>query len=529
MSSAVDPSRAHTYRSAGLWDGTTLSGQVQHWAQTRPGAVAVVDQAGARRHTYAELAADAGRVAALLTDVGVGPAEVVSVQLPNWYETVAVGLGVLWAGAVVNPLVPGYRERDLRYILGKAGSRVLFTPTTYRGFDYTPMVEATQAGLPSPVRHVTVDPRDGEPAAVALSLGTYGAIPPVAVAASDVSEVIFTSGTEATPKGVMHTEETTNFSVRAAYHDLDVGPQDVVWMPSPVGHSTGFNYGLRFALYHGLPLVLQDVWDATTAAALIEQERCSYTLAATTFLADLVARAGAEDLGSMQRFGCGGAPVPPALVRAALARGVGVLRLYGSTEVLVATWNRPDSAAESKENTDGRALEHVDVTIAGSADSPADATTGEILVRGPNTAVGFLDDPERTASTFTVDGWVRSGDLGIIDGAGYLSVVGRIKEIIIRGGMNIAPREIEEVLVSHPDVVAAAVIGLPDERLGEKACACLVLRPTAVLSADDVVRWLRAEGLSQHKLPERVEFVDALPYTASGKVKKHELVSALRG
>jgi acyl-CoA synthetase (AMP-forming)/AMP-acid ligase II len=517
--SAVEPNRARAYRASGLWDSSTLAGRVLHWSRRQPDSVAVVDLAGGRRHSYAELATDAARFAASLNERGIGVGAVVSVQLPNWYEAVVVGLGALWAGAIVNPLVPGYRERDLRYILAVAESALLVTPTTYRGFDYPSMVATFDAGAGA-VAHLAVAQPDVA-AGTSLDLTAYAPRPPEAVDPSAVSEVIFTSGTEAHAKGVMHTEETTNFSVRTAATDLGLGADDVVWMPSPVGHSTGFNYGVRLALYHGLPLVLQDVWDPGTAAELISTQRCSYTLAATTFLADLLARPGTEDLSSMRCFGCGGSPVPPALVRQARARGIDVLRLYGSTEVLVATWNRPDSPEDRKENSDGRALENVEVTVDAGG-------TGEILVRGPNTSVGFLADPQRTASTFTDGGWVRSGDLGTLHDDGYLTVVGRLKEIIIRGGMNIAPRELEEVLLVHPAVASAAVVGLPDARLGEICCACLVLRPGAELSPNEVVAWLREQGVSTHKLPERVEFIDALPYTASGKVKKHELVAALQ-
>ena len=287
-----------------------------------------------------------------------------------------------------------------------------------------------------------------------------------------VSELIFTSGTEAAPKAIMHTEQTANFSVRVAAEDLGIGEGDVVWMPSPIGHSTGFNYGVRFALYHGLPLVLQDRWDAGVACDLIAARGASYTLASTTFLQDVVAEAerrGDRRLGSMTRFGCGGSPVPPELVRRAAACGIGVLRLYGSTEVLVATWNRPGTPAGKAVNTDGPALRDVEVEVRDeNGEVAAPGAAGEIHIRGPNTCVGFYRDPARTAATFGPGGWLRSGDLATMDEDGYLTVVGRKKEIIIRGGLNITPREIEDLLLDFPEVDRAAVVGLPHERLGEQ-------------------------------------------------------------
>jgi acyl-coenzyme A synthetase/AMP-(fatty) acid ligase len=357
---------------------------------------------------------------------------------------------------------------------------------------------------------------------------TNPALPPPQEAGA-VSELIFTSGTEAAPKAIMHTEQTANFSVRVAHADLGMTAADVVWMPSPVGHSTGFNYGLRMALYSGLPLVLQDQWSAATACDLVAAEGCTYTLAATTFLKDMVEEAArrGQQLSSLQRFGCGGAPVPPELVDAALRQGVQVLRLYGSTEVLVGTWNRPGGHIDKRRHTDGVAMSHVEVELRDDAGRPVpNGTQGEIHTRGPNTCVGFFRDPERTARTFA-DGWVRSGDVAVMDDDGHIAIVGRKKEIIIRGGMNITPREIEDVLLRFPEVHRAAVVGMPDERLGERACACLVLRDGATLDFAEMVRRLRAEGMADYKLPERLELLDELPTTASGKVQKHEIVRAL--
>jgi acyl-CoA synthetase (AMP-forming)/AMP-acid ligase II len=304
-------------------------------------------------------------------------------------------------------------------------------------------------------------------------------------------------------------------------------------MPSPIGHSTGFNYGVRFALYHGLPLVLQDRWDAGVACDLIADRGASYTLASTTFLQDLVAEAerrGDRRLGSMTRFGCGGSPVPPELVRRAAACGIGVLRLYGSTEVLVATWNRPGASGDKVVDTDGPALSNVEVEVRdenGCVAAPGVA--GEIHVRGPNTCVGFYRDPTRTAATFAPGGWVRSGDLATMDEDGYLTVVGRKKEIIIRGGLNITPREIEDLLLDFPEVDRAAVVGLPHERLGERVCACVVLAPGTALDFDTMVGRLRAIGLATYKLPEQFEILESLPVTASGKVQKFEIVNRLVG
>jgi acyl-CoA synthetase (AMP-forming)/AMP-acid ligase II len=527
--------RRQGHEAGGLWDETTLVERVDALVASRPDDVAVVDRDGARRTTYAELDATASRVTAFLVDTGVEPGDVVSVQLPNWVETVAVALGALRAGAVVNPLIPNYREKELTYILGAAGTRALFTPVEYRAFDYTGMVDAVRSRLDDPPVHVVVGDgaASGRPrldAILAHDAAGAATRPSAARSAREVSELIFTSGTEADPKGIMHTEQTANFSMRAAYDHLGLGPGDVVWMPSPIGHSTGFNYGVRFALYHGLPLVLQDIWNAEMARDLVLAESCTHTLAATTFLADLVgvcARDGVR-LPTLRSFGCGGAPVPPDLVRAAEERSISVLRLYGSTEVLVATWNTGESPADKRAETDGPPLPSVELEVRDEEGEPVEpGTPGELYVRGPDTCVGFFRDRERTAATFSPDGWVRSGDLVTLDTDGYVTVVGRKKEIIIRGGINIAPRELEDLLLELPEVAAAAVVGLPSERLGETTCACVVLERGASLTLDDVVTRLRAHGLATYKLPERLEILTDLPRTASGKVMKHEILRGL--
>jgi acyl-CoA synthetase (AMP-forming)/AMP-acid ligase II len=513
---SVDPGRAARYVADGWWDGSTLTSRVHEHAVTRPDSTAVVDETTDRRATYRELWSDACHVADVLAGHGVTRGDVVSVQLPNWYETVAIDLGVLMLGAVLNPLLPNYRSRELRHIIGTARSVVLLTPDTYRGFDHAALGRELSEVVEPLRAHLVVRGGDDDLWARIPDAAPVGDVrPSPSIDPAAVSEVIFTSGTEATPKGVVHTEHTTNCNVRSAYAVNDLGPDAVIWTPSPIGHSTGLNFGVRLALYFGLKLVLQDQWDPVRAAELVERERCSYTLAATTFLTDLVGAAAdaGRDLSSLTRFGCGGAPVPPEIVRAGADAGINVLRIYGLTEALVVSWNRADSPLAKRMHTDGQALPEVELEV----------RDGEVMVRGPNVCVGLFDDPERERAIFTDDGWLHTGDTGVLDRDGYLSIVGRTKEIIIRGGLNIAPREIEDLLCELTVVRAAAVIGLPDERLGEVTCACLVLEPGTSLSLDDAVAHLRARELATYKLPQVLRVVDALPTTPSGKIRKNEL------
>jgi cyclohexanecarboxylate-CoA ligase len=526
-STVVSEERARQYVADGWWDGSTLVERVREHTRERPERIAVVDETTDSRTTYQELWDDACRVAGFLAEQGVQPGDVVSVQLPNWYETVAVDLGVLALGAVLNPLLPNYRSRELHHILGTARSTLLFTPDEFRGFDHAGL--ATELVRDLDTLHGNVVVRGGGD----FWQRVLGRDPTHFVPSTDpaaLSEVIFTSGTEATPKGVMHTEHTTNCNVRSAYAVNDLGPDDVVWVPSPIGHSTGLNFGVRLALYFGLKLVLQDTWNADRAVELIERERCSYTLAATTFLTDLIAAAerSGRDVSSLTRFGCGGAPVPPEVVRTGADAAINVLRIYGLTEALVVSWNRPSSSLEQRMHSDGLALPEVELEVWDDSDAPVPVgTQGEVVVRGPNVCVGLFDDPEREQRIFTTDGWLRTGDVGVLDDDGYLAIVGRTKEIIIRGGINIAPREIEDLIMEMPSVRAVAVVGVPDERLGEIGCACVVA--DGPLELDEVVAHLRSRDLATYKLPEMLRLVPELPTTPSGKIRKNELRALVLG
>lgn len=521
--------RRADYITAGHWDDSTLSQLVRTRATEHGDRLAVVSRAGDRRRSYRDLDRDVDRVAAFLCQVGVAPGDVVAVQLPNWYETVVVGLAVLRVGAVLNPMITIYRRRELAHMLAVGNTRVIFLPEVYRGFDHATMAAELAVDLPGLLPITIADPAvDPDWFDVWLQTLPEPAALPV-TRADAVSQLLFSSGTEAVPKAIMHTEQTAGFGVRSAARSLGLGPRDVVWMPSPIGHSTGANFGVRMALTHGLPLVLQDRWNAAAAADLVSAEGCTYTLAATTFLTDLVRHCSREGLRlpTLRLFGSGGAPVPAELVVAARTCGIEVMRLYGSTEVLVATWNRPSSPEAKLRETDGVPVDAVEVEVRDNDGLAVIGRPGEIVVRGPACSVGFLDDPGRTAATFDPEGWVHSGDLGVLDDSGYLRVVGRMKEIIIRGGMNIAPREVEELILRLPGVVGAVVVGVPDERLGEIGCACVVLAPDTTLTLRGLVDALRATGLAAYKLPEQLAIVSELPSTPSGKVQKHRLIDAI--
>jgi acyl-CoA synthetase (AMP-forming)/AMP-acid ligase II len=513
--------RRELYLSSGAWDDQTLVGAVSRWARERSDSLAVIDDAESAGHTYTQLAAHAAAVAGWLQSMGIDRGDVVTVQMPNWYETVVVDLAVHLLGAVLNPVLPIYRAHELSNIVRTAGSRLIISPSEYRNFDYRAMVAEVCAANPG-TAHLVIERGDAD----TLFAHWPALDSPPDPDASAVCELIFSSGTESAPKAIMHTEQTLCAGARMVTHALGLSEADGVWMPSPIGHSTGLNYGVRVALVNGLTLTLQDRWDPADAVRLIERAKPSYTVAATTFLTDLLDAAESQgaDLSSMRMFCCGGASVPSAVVHRSDAVGITVLRIYGSTEVLSATWNRPDSPLEKRLETEGPPLAGVELEVRDDDGNVLVGEPGELFVRSPSCAVGLFADEERTRATFSADGWVRSGDVGVIDPDGYFTMLGRKKEIIIRGGLNVTPREVEDLIVGMAQVREVAVVGIPDERLGELGCACIVAEEGYDITLPEVVAHLRELGLAPFKLPERILLLDDLPRTATGKVQKFQLV-----
>jgi acyl-CoA synthetase (AMP-forming)/AMP-acid ligase II len=522
--------RREHYVSAGLWDTETLSAAVARGARDYPDWIAVVDLEGTRRVTYQELDEAASRVAAFLSAAGVNPGHVVAVQMPNWYETVAIYVGVLRAGAILNPLIPSYEANELGHMLDVGGAVAIITPDEYRSHDFGRRMEEVSKALGRAVRHIRIpNPHDGQPALAQFPASTEEtqAVPRDA---SEISELLFTSGTEARPKAILHSEQTTSSGIRQNARHLGLDENIVVWMPSPIGHSTGLNYGVRLALQLGGRLVLQDRWDPEAAVRICASEKPSYTSVSTTFLTDMLAVLGRspEDLSSLRYFTCAGATIPATVVSEAAKYGMTVLRGYGSSETLTVSKIVPDDEWDLRVRTEGRPLNHVEVELRDAAGNTVPpGVPGEVFVRGPATCLGFARDPERTAATFSAEGWVRTGDLATLDLQGYLTIVGRTKEIIIRGGMNIAPAEIEALLRTNSRIADVVVVGLPDARLGELVCACIVAADQEPPSFDEVIADLRGKRLATHKLPQRVEYFTSLPRTSTGKVRRPDLVAQI--
>ncbi|QRG09029.1 AMP-binding protein [Xanthobacter dioxanivorans] len=525
-----NPERAAAYRASGQWRDDTLPDLIAASVRAAPDKVAVRDASGTSL-TYADLDARSQRVAGFLAASGVGRGDVVTVCLPNWCETVVVFVAVMRLGAVVNPIPVTYGRAELSFVLAKCDSRALFVPGRFRSTDFTALLAAVDPALLAGrtiVRMGEGEATIGHSRAEALTHSPLAA--PPALDADDPVAVLFTSGTESRAKGAVHTHNTIRFGEQALADALRLDARDVAFMASPISHTTGFMHGVVMTLMLGGSLSLLDVFEGHAAMRQLAEHRCTWTMGATPFLVDIVAalEKTGSSLPNLRYFLCGGAPVPVPAAQRAVAAGVRVMSVYGSTESPPHTVVHPQDPADKAWTTDGRPVGNIEVRIV-SPDGRdlADGEVGEEWSRGPNTFLGYLGEPELTARDLDPDGWYHSGDLARRESDGSLRVVGRIKDIIVRGGQNISVREVEDYLCAHPAVRQVVVVGMPHERLGEIGCAVVVPHPGRSLTLPELTDFLAAKGVARFKLPERLEVWPSLPSNASGKIQKFLIRKAL--
>jgi cyclohexanecarboxylate-CoA ligase/acyl-CoA synthetase len=537
-----DPATIARFRSAGFWRDEVLSASVDRLAAIQPDRVIVTD--GYTALTAAQLRAQAYRLAAALAGLGVRAGDRVQVQLPNWNEFVVIYVALARIGAVLVPTMPIYRHDEVLYVLQHSGAKVSVVAGEFRGFDYPAMLADIRATAPDLQHVLTVrsDPRPGTLRVEDLIAGPAvpGASAPDAAAAdstvlgpppsADAPHcIIYTSGTESRPKGCLHTLNTIAFTVHALGGDvMAMGPGDVMFMPSPVTHATGLAMGVVAPLILGAGIHLMDVWDAEAALERIARYQCTLSMTATPFVQMILDRvladpAAAVLLATMRRWVCAGAPIPEVMLRGwsiHVPNGA-LLPVYGRSEGLLVTACSTGDSPEEVLSSDGRPFPGVVLEIRDEDGKLAPpGTEGEICHGGPGLMLGYWRAPELTAQSVDAGGVSRSGDLGRVDEAGYLRVTGRLKDMIIRGGVNISAAEVENHLLAHPNVAAAALVAAPDRRLGEKACAFIVARgePPSLAELTGFLRTQRR--IAPQKLPEMLQVVESLPTTMSGKVQK---------
>jgi acyl-CoA synthetase (AMP-forming)/AMP-acid ligase II len=531
----VAPDLERAYVDGGWWTDDTLGSMVARQLAAHPAStVAVWSRSRGWQGSYAEIDDEARRLVTLLRDMGAQPGDAVAFQLPNWREAVVSFAALTLGGYVAVPIVHIYGRKEVAFILEQSRAVAYISPLAYGHVDYGAIVEAA---APASLRlHVVVD--DGEVESSSTRLARIGwaacaerkpAIDLPTVQAEDVAVLAYTSGTTSDPKGVIHDHRTMLSELRHMKSWITPGRPNL--MGSPVTHATGMLGAVLGPLATGENIHLIDRWDPAHALDVMLEAGIGGGVGASVFLASLLDHPDFTPAHAalMRRVGLGGAPVPVALAERAASRGIAIIRAYGSTEHPSTTGCWYDDPADRRHRTDGRALPGVELRLVDEEgkDVPA-GTPGEILSRGPDLCLGYTD-PALTAAAFDDAGWYHTGDIGVRDEHGFLTITDRVKDVIIRGGENISAAEVEQALQTLPGLAEIAVVAAPDRRLGERACAIIRMRPGAApVTLSDLATHLSGVGLARQKWPEELRLVDDFPRTASGKIRKVDLRAWLR-
>ena len=538
LRSAVGPYTAVEVRrfyAQGDWQDKVFYDILADHARVAPDRVFVTD--GETSLTYGQLREQAVRLATGMAGLGIKRGDRVAVQMPNWPEFAVIAAAISRLGAVIVPIMPIFRLDEVRFALDHCSAVAIIGPQTFHNFDYRAMYAEIRVDRPD-LQVVVLRPDDeaaldGEQ--VFATMMAEGDVDELDAALGETASpddsflIVYTSGTTARPKGCHHTFNTIYASSINMIRRLRVSEEDVFFNPSPITHSTGLVTGLLMPLIVGASSHFMPAWNPADGLRRIAEFKCTLTYTATTFLATLMQAydPAQHDMSSMRYWVCAGAPIPGAVVSRAreMFAGVNVLSLYGRSENMTTTMCGPLDSAERSIASDGRGLEGYQIAVVDrDGNEVARGQEGDIAYRGPSHMLEYYLDPEQTAELYTPGGLSKSGDLGYMDNDGYVRVSGRVKDIIIRGGLNISSREVEDLLIAHEAIKDVAVVAMPDGRLGEKCCAYIVLMPGAPqLSLEDIAEHLRSKQVAVQKFPERLEIIDALPMTAVGKVRKNVL------
>lgn len=535
----------------------TLPEWLRRRAAARPDDTAVVDVRPDRDEvvTWKQLSDRVDRAASLLLKLGVRPGENVAYQLPNRVEFVVLSLACLRVGAVCCPVIPFFREREVGFVLRRSRARVMVVADRYRsrrpaeellalcaedgaGEDTAALEQVIVLAEAGGSAELPAVPPGGPAvgdweSALAGTVTDHAALDAYTPTADATAQLLFTSGTTGEPKGVRQPSRNLVRAVSMEVRHLGLGARDAVWVPSPLAHQTGFLYGMVLATVLGVPQILQSEWDAKRALQSLNEHGATFVQAATPFLSDLVKAVedGGETPRNLRIFVATGATVPRGLAeRASRVLGADVCGAFGTTETCLGALSAPSDEPVQRWGSDGRALDGIELRITdeqGRTLPPGEE--GNFELRSPTVFDGYLDRPELTAEVFTEDGWYRTGDLATVDAGGFLRITGRVKDVINRGGEKIPVAEIEQLLFAHPAVDDVAVVAMPDERLGERACAFVVLKDGAALGFGDMRRYLDEHQVAKQYWPERLEPVPVLPRNPVGKVQKFDLRERARG
>ena len=521
-------------RATGWWQDKTIDDLLDAAVAKYPDKKAIVAyrmdkgyDAPFKTLTYRELETAVAKAAGSFRALGIGKGDIVGLMLPNWWEFVVSGYALARIGAVGNPLMHIFRERELRFMLGFAETKAIIIPKMFRGHDFEKMLDGLKPELPA-LQHIIVVDGEGERSFDKLIM--QSSAKPVSskdgspAAPDEMAVLMYTSGTTGQPKGAMHSFNTLVTCGKGLGSRLGHDDTAVHFGSTPFGHMTGYAAILVQALYHGNTVVFPDVWEPKSGLGIMVREGATHMAAATPFLADIVRLVGeGAEKPPLKTFLCAGAPIPPVIIEnARKLMGLNVSSCWGMTESLGGSLTEPSRSADKSVSSDGRAVDGVELLIADENLQPMPTgKTGRLYFRGAQQFIGYYKKPGLDGRG--PEGWFDTGDLAYMDADGYIRIDGRTKDIIIRGGENVPVVEIESILYRHPKIVDAALVGYPDKRMGERSCAFIVLKEPGTFTMDDLREWMTQSGAAKQYWPEALEVVTALPRTATGKVQKFTL------
>lgn len=529
----INPELQKRYREQGYWKDETLLDCWDRAVEQFPDREYVVDDRG-YRYTYRELDEAAGRVAAYLTWLGIRPGEVVSFQLPIWSEFAMLTIACYKVGAVAHPIAMSYEEKELARSLKVTESRCYFGPTFFYKTDYEKRILSVREQVPLLKDIVLIDsvkPRESRGRLLREILHSFEPLPKEQCVhtknGQDMAVILWTSGTTGGTKGVLLSHDNVRFAEEAFNRELGLKKEDIMFMPAPLHHATGFHHAIIAPMLYGGKVVLQQKYQCRAAIELMNREKVTYSMGATPFIYDILRELDANggSLPTLKFYLCGGAPVPGYLVQRADRYGILLCEVYGSTESVPHVFVRPWEALEKNGTTSGRAVTGMEVRVVDEdgRDVPV-GTPGEEWSRGPAVFAGYLKAREITDGVLDDDGWFHSGDLCVMDAAGNIRIIGRKKDMIVRGGENLNTNEVNDALEGCLGMGDHTIIGMPDDRLGERICAFAVPLPGYEnLTLEDVLAYLKEKKVPKRFWPERLELIDRIPHTGSGKVKKYLL------
>jgi non-ribosomal peptide synthetase component E (peptide arylation enzyme) len=529
----LTPALIEKFISSDDWGDESFYDLLASRVAQHPDREALVD--ADTRLTYAALDDGIRRTASFLRAQGIGPGDIVTVQIPNRVEFAYVFFALELVGAVANKINPDFRSREVEFILQFAGSRGYVCASSFKGFDYVDMIQRLRPSLPNLKMVCLVDtPATNDTISLLDGLARFAPLPLADRApmdANDIFRMAFTSGTTGNPKCALHSVNSTVPAIRHNARDMQCTEADVYLVYLPIGLNWGYLEMIQ-ALLTGAKAVLLDRFSGRAALELIERERVTVIPTAPASIIEMLNEPdlGSFDLSSLRVVITGGASCPEETLREYIQHMPGrIVELYGMLETGYQSYTRFTDDPEVVNGTVGRCIEGMGLRLlddAGNDVGPGEV--GDIAAYGPSIHLGYHNNPTANAEAFTADDWFRSGDLGMyVDGTENVRIVGRSKEIINRGGKKFFPREVEEILYTHPKIMHAAMVGVEDARLGERNCLCVIPKVDQTITLDEMIDFLDGE-VSTYKLPERLEIVEELPFTVTGKLQRFELTKRIQ-